>query len=299
VSEETTAYWLQLTLETLLHNAEQLEDALLQAGAIAVILQNAGDQPIFEPLPGALPLWSHTQVTGLFDAQTDIAVVKQSLRLTLGDDSALECRLEKIPERDWVRAWLDHFHPMRFGKRLWVCPKNQTPPDSSGINVFLDPGLAFGTGTHPTTALCLTWLDCAELANKTVIDYGCGSGILAIAAAKLGANRVWAVDIDPQALMSSAQNVNENGMAKRIVLSAPAQLPTEPVDLLLANIVAGTLIQLASHFSTLVRQQGQLVLSGMLIQQAEEVRAAFIPWFDFRSYQQQEGWVLLQAVRNY
>jgi ribosomal protein L11 methyltransferase len=163
----------------------------------------------------------------------------------------------------------------------------------------LDPGLAFGTGTHPTTALCLTWLDSAELASKTVIDYGCGSGILAIAAAKLGASRVWAVDIDPQALMSSAQNVNENGMAKRIVLSAPAQLPTELVDLLLANIVAGTLIQLASHFSTLVRQQGQLVLSGMLIQQVEEVRAAFTPWFDFRLYQQQEEWVLLQAVRRY
>jgi ribosomal protein L11 methyltransferase len=188
---------------------------------------------------------------------------------------------------------------MRFGKRLWVCPKNQTPPDSSGINVFLDPGLAFGTGTHPTTALCLTWLDSAELANKTVIDYGCGSGILAIAAAKLGANRVWAVDIDSQALMSSAQNVKENGMAKKVILSAPAQLPAEPVDLLLANIVAATLIQLASRFSTLVRQQGQLVLSGMLVQQAEKVRAAFTPWFDFHSYQQQEEWVLLQAVRRH
>ena len=295
---ETTLSWLQLAIEAIQHSTEQLEDALLKAGAIAVILQDAGDQAVFEPLPGELPLWLHTRVTGLFDAQTDIEVVKQILRLDLGNDYMSECRIEKLEERDWVRAWLDHFHPMHFGKNLWVCPTNQTPPDRSAITVSLDPGLAFGTGTHPTTALCLTWLDGADLLNKTVIDYGCGSGILAIAAAKLGACRVWAVDIDPQALVASNRNAHDNGVANVISLSLPAKLPAIRADMLLANILAGPLIQLAPQFGNLVRHRGQLALSGILIQQIEAVQAAFTPWFDFGPHQQQEDWALLQAIRK-
>lgn len=298
VNDETTAFWLQLTLETIQHSSEQLENALLQAGAIAVILQDAGDQPVLEPPPGETPLWPHSRVTGLFDAQTDIEVVKRLLRRALGDGALSECRLERLEERDWVRAWLDDFHSMRFGKRLWVCPTSQTPPEPMAVNLLLDPGLAFGTGTHPTTALCLTWLDGAELASKTVIDYGCGSGILAIAAAKLGASSVYAVDIDPQALMASDRNASDNGVASHITLTLPGKLPAVKVDILLANILAGPLIELAARFGSLVLPQGQLVLSGILAEQAEEVQAAYTPWFDFGQSQQREDWVLLQAVRK-
>jgi ribosomal protein L11 methyltransferase len=166
------------------------------------------------------------------------------------------------------------------------------------VNLLLDPGLAFGTGTHPTTALCLTWLDGAELASKTVIDYGCGSGILAIAAAKLGASSVYAVDIDPQALMASDRNASDNGVASHITLTLPGKLPAVKVDILLANILAGPLIELAPRFGSLVLPQGQLVLSGILAEQAEEVQAAYTPWFDFGQSQQREDWVLLQAVRK-
>jgi ribosomal protein L11 methyltransferase len=298
VNDETTAFWLQLTLETIQHSSEQLENALLQAGAIAVILQDAGDQPVLEPPPGETPLWPHSRVTGLFDAQTDIEVVKRLLRRAFGDGALSECRLERLEERDWVRAWLDDFHSMRFGKRLWVCPTSQTPPEPMAVNLLLDPGLAFGTGTHPTTALCLTWLDGAELASKTVIDYGCGSGILAIAAAKLGASSVYAVDIDPQALMASDRNASDNGVASHITLKLPGKLPAVKVDILLANILAGPLIELAPRFGSLVLPQGQLVLSGILAEQAEEVQAAYTPWFDFGQSQQREDWVLLQAVRK-
>ncbi len=298
VNDETTAFWLQLTLETIQHSSEQLENALLQAGAIAVILQDAGDQPVFEPPPGETPLWPHSRVTGLFDAQTDIEVVKRLLRRALGDGALSECRLERLEERNWVRAWLDDFHSMRFGKRLWVCPTSQTPPEPLAVNLLLDPGLAFGTGTHPTTALCLTWLDGAELASKTVIDYGCGSGILAIAAAKLGASSVYAVDIDPQALMASDRNASDNGVASQITLTLPGKLPAVRVDILLANILAGPLIELAPRFGSLVLPQGQLVLSGIFAEQAEEVQAAYTPWFDFGQSQQREDWVLLQAIRK-
>jgi len=163
MSDNATAPWLQLTLEAIDHSPEQLEDALLQAGALAVTLEDAGDQPVLEPAPGETPLWAHTRVTGLFDAQTDIEIVKGQLRRFLHAPILPECRLTALEERDWVRAWMDNFHPMRFGQRLWICPTHSDPPEPTAVNIRLDPGLAFGTGTHPTTALCLDWLDGADL----------------------------------------------------------------------------------------------------------------------------------------
>lgn len=296
--DETTATWMQLSLEAIRHTPEQLEDALLESGAIAVILQNGGDQPVLEPGPGETPLWPRTRVTGLFDGLTDIQVVKHLLRHRLGEEILPECRLEQMEDRDWIRAWTDEFHPMRFGQRLWVCPGGQPPPNAKAVNLFLDPGLAFGTGTHPTTALCLEWLEAARLTSKTVIDYGCGSGILAIAAAKLGSSEVWAVDIDPQALIASDQNAANNGVADVVSLGAPADLPATPADILIANILAGPLIGLAFHFSTLVVTGGRLILSGILAHQADAVETAFTPWFDFGPRQNREDWVLLQAVRK-
>ncbi|MFZ1642346.1 MAG: 50S ribosomal protein L11 methyltransferase [Candidatus Contendobacter sp.] len=296
---DATAPWLQLTLEAIDHNPEQLEDALLRTGALAVTLEDAGDQPVLEPAPGETPLWAHTRVTGLFDAQTDIEVVKRKLRRFLHTPVLPECRLTPLEERDWVRAWMDHFHPMRFGQRLWVCPTGQTPPDPTAVNIRLDPGLAFGTGTHPTTALCLEWLDGADLTGQTVLDYGCGSGILAIAAAKLGARRVWAVDIDPQALLASDDNADENGVEDHIELASPAELPAAlSVEVLLANILAGVLAQLAPEFGRRVKPGGRLVLSGILEPHADAVRAAFLREFTFGPVRRREDWVLLEGVRR-
>ena len=299
MSDATTAPWLQLTLEAIDHSSEQLEDALLQAGALAVTLEDAGDQPVLEPAPGETPIWAHTRVTGLFDAQTDIEVVKGQLRRFLHASHLPECRLTALEERDWVRAWMDHFHSMRFGQRLWVCPTGQTPPEPEAINIRLDPGLAFGTGTHPTTALCLEWLDSVDLADKTVLDYGCGSGILAIAAAKLGARRVWAVDIDPQALLASDDNAAENEVEARIELVSPAELPAGlRVDILLANILVGVLVRLAPEFGRRVQPGGRLVLSGILDQHTDAVRAAFSHEFVIGQIQRREDWVLLEGVRR-
>lgn len=299
MSDDATAPWLQLTLEAIEHPPEQLEDALLRAGALAVTLADAGNQPVLEPAPGQTPLWRHTRVTGLFDAQTDIEVVKGQLRRFLCATALPECRLTALEERDWVRAWMDHFHPMRFGRRLWICPSCQAPPDPAAVNIRLDPGLAFGTGTHPTTALCLEWLDAADVTGKTVLDYGCGSGILAIAAAKLGARRVWAVDIDPQALIASDDNADANRVEDRIELSHPEALPPAlQVDLVLANILAGILVQLASEFAQRVKSGGRLLLSGILEPHADVVQAAFSP--NFRGFNRilREDWVLLECVRR-
>ncbi|MDQ5911753.1 MAG: Ribosomal protein methyltransferase [Pseudomonadota bacterium] len=299
MSDDAMAPWLQLSLQAIDHTAEQLEDALLQVGALAVTLQDAGDQPVLEPGPGETPLWPQTCVTGLFDAQTDIEVIKRQLHCILHTPILPECRLAELEERDWVRAWMDDFHPMRFGQRLWICPTMQAPPDPNAINIRLDPGLAFGTGTHPTTALCLEWLDGAEMAELTVLDYGCGSGILAIAAAKLGARRVWAVDIDPQALLASDDNASENGVEDRLTLATPAELPTAlTVDVLVANILAGVLARLAPEFARRVKPGGRLALSGILEQHADAVQAAFARDFTFARPRQREDWVLLEGTRK-
>ncbi|HRX61997.1 MAG TPA: 50S ribosomal protein L11 methyltransferase [Candidatus Competibacter sp.] len=299
MSDNATAPWLQLTLEAIDHSPEQLEDALLQAGALAVTLEDAGDQPVLEPAPGETPLWAHTRVTGLFDAQTDIEIVKGQLRRFLHAPILPECRLTALEERDWVRAWMDNFHPMRFGQRLWICPTHSDPPEPTAVNIRLDPGLAFGTGTHPTTALCLDWLDGADLAGQTVLDYGCGSGILAIAAAKLGAKRVWAVDIDPQALLASDDNASENEIEDRIELADPAELPGNlRVNVLLANILAGVLVRLAPEFSRRVQSGGRLVLAGILEQHADAVQAVFTRDFTFVPPRRHGDWVLLEGTRR-
>lgn len=299
MSDNATAPWLQLTLEAIDHSPEQLEDALLQAGALAVTLEDAGDQPVLEPAPGETPLWAHTRVTGLFDAQTDIEIVKGQLQRFLHAPILPECRLTALEERDWVRAWMDNFHPMRFGQRLWICPTHSDPPEPTAVNIRLDPGLAFGTGTHPTTALCLDWLDGADLAGQTVLDYGCGSGILAIAAAKLGAKRVWAVDIDPQALLASDDNASENEVEDRIELADPAELPGNlRVNVLLANILAGVLVRLAPEFSRRVQSGGRLVLAGILEQHADAVQAVFTRDFTFVPPRRRGDWVLLEGTRR-
>lgn len=210
-----------------------------------------------------------------------------------------KARVEILEDKDWEREWMENFHPMQFGQRLWICPSWRDVPDPEAVNVMLDPGLAFGTGTHPTTALCLTWLDGQELGGQTVIDYGCGSGILGIAALKLGAGRVIGVDIDPQAIEASRENAARNGVENGVELYLPADRPQLQADVLVANILAGPLRELASDIASLVKPGGRLALSGILATQAEEVRAAYLPWFEMDAPVEQEEWVRLSGIRKH
>ena len=290
--------WLQLELEATPDNAEQLSELLHTAGAGAVTLQDAADQPLFEPPPGTTPLWNATRVVGLFEADTDIPTVLASLQRQLEPAPLPAWHLNPLEDRDWVRAWMDNFEPMRFGKRLWICPSGYTPPEPQAVNILLDPGLAFGTGTHPTTAMCLRWLDAHPPQDLAVIDYGCGSGILAIAACKLGARHVSGVDTDPQALLATYDNADKNQASDCIDAYLPADFHSQPVPLLLANILAGPLQSLAHRFSELVESTGHIVLSGILAEQVEPVMQQYQATFDIQLVDQQEDWVCLAGQRR-
>lgn len=288
--------WHQITLTTSRTQAESLEDTLLDLGAISVTLQDAADVPVLEPLPGETPLWPEVNVVGLFDQEADTAQIDAQLAARgLGKGAWIE-----VEDQDWERAWMDQFQPLRFGERLWIVPSWLEAPDPQAVNILLDPGLAFGTGTHPTTALCLEWLDGADMAGKTVLDYGCGSGILAIAALKLGAHEAFGIDIDPQALTATRDNAARNAiMADRLHTGLPGVLPEEArFDVLLANILMGPLIELAPTLTKHVKPGGVLVLSGLLAEQADAVMAAYAHAFDFDRPALKDGWVRLSAVRR-
>jgi ribosomal protein L11 methyltransferase len=266
--------WLQAHVRIDPAHAERVEAALEAAGAVSVTLVDAADDPVLEPAPGATPLWAQVRVTGLFDG----AGGADALRATLGDalDAGGALRIEPLEEKVWERAWLEHFRPMRFGRRLWVIPGGQTAELAEGdVAVVLDPGLAFGTGTHATTALCLEWLDSLDLAGRRLIDVGCGSGILAVAALKLGAAQAVAIDHDPQALLATRENAARNGVADRLTVIGADAPPPEPADVVVANILAGTLIDLAPRILAMVRPGGRLALSGILADQAEAVATAY------------------------
>ncbi|WP_134593761.1 50S ribosomal protein L11 methyltransferase, partial [Pseudomonas aeruginosa] len=250
--------WLQVRLAITPEQAETYEDALLEVGAVSVTFMDAEDQPIFEPDLGTTPLWSRTHLLALFEADTDETALLAHLALLTGGDLP-EHHVEEIADQDWERSWMDNFQPMRFGRRLWIVPSWHAAPEPDAVNLLLDPGLAFGTGTHPTTALCLEWLDGQELAGRQVLDFGCGSGILAIAALLLGAERAVGTDIDPQALEASRDNASRNGIEPaRFPVYLPADLPQRQADVLVANILAGPLVSLAPQLTGLVRPGGLL-----------------------------------------
>lgn len=290
--------WLQVRLAITPEQAEKYEDALLSVGAVSVTFMDAEDQPIFEPDLGTTPLWSHTHLLALFEADVDLDNLTAHLeRLTGGP--LPEYQIEQIEDQDWERSWMDNFTPMRFGQRLWIVPSWHAAPEPDAVNLLLDPGLAFGTGTHPTTALCLQWLDSQALQGASVLDFGCGSGILAIAALLLGADQAIGTDIDPQALEASRENANRNGLAaQRFALYMPADLPAEAADVVLANILAGPLISLAGQITRLVKPGGRLALSGILAEQAEDVRAAYSTAFDLDPTATQDGWVRITGKRR-
>ena len=270
--------WIQLQIPADPDNADQLEDLLMEMGAEAVSMEDAADQPLYEPDPGTTPLWSQTTVTGLFQSDRDIEQLCASVRDAwhqATQQDLPEINVTLVEDKDWERAWMDDFQPLKFGERLWIVPSWHEAPDPGAANLMLDPGLAFGTGTHPTTALCLEWLDGQEVQGRQVIDYGCGSGILGLAALLLGADHVTGVDTDPQALEASRENARRNGVEEnRLDLYLPEQAPAGKADMVLANILAQPLIGLAPHLATLTRPGGDLVLSGILSNQAREVMAA-------------------------
>jgi ribosomal protein L11 methyltransferase len=290
--------WLQLILECSADDAPLYSDLLSEQGAAAVTMVDSADQPLFEPAVGTTPLWNNTRVVGLFETDVDLDVVLLELAAARTPEPLPPLRIEQLEDKDWNRAWMDTFQPMRFGDRVWIVPSWHTPPDADGVNILLDPGLAFGTGTHPTTRLCLEWLDGHPPRGAKVIDYGCGSGILAIAAALLGAESVLCIDNDPQALIATRDNAERNKVESRLVAMLPESAPEAPCELLLANILAGPLMELAEKFSRLVQPGGQVVLSGILPEQAEAVRESYLPWFEMATPVEHDGWIRLEGRRK-
>lgn len=291
--------WLQLSLEL-----EDLQPGQAQAqcealGALSVTLSDAGDQPVLEPLPGETPTWPQTRLAALFSAgpdDPDESQLRDALAQAL-QVAKKRIRIERLAERDWSNEWRKDLAPRRFGERLWICPDGQRPAASDALVIDLDPGLAFGTGSHPTTALCLEWLAGLDLSGQTVIDYGCGSGVLALAAARLGATRVWATDIDPQALEASARNAQHNGLQKVIRVVTTDDLPGCETDILVANILANPLRQLAGEFATRVRVAGRLALAGLLQEQVDGVLRSYQEYFALSQCAQRENWALLAGRR--
>ncbi|MDO4877751.1 MAG: 50S ribosomal protein L11 methyltransferase [Neisseria sp.] len=281
--------------------AEALSDALMEQGALSATIEDfyAGtdnEQPIFgEPGMTAGQVWQHSRVAALFEDGADAAGALDRAAAALGM-AAPACQIERLPEQDWVRLTQAQFDPIRISDRLWITPSWHDAPDKEAINLQLDPGLAFGTGSHPTTRLCLQWLDGRLRGGEHVLDYGCGSGILAIAAMKLGAASATGVDIDPQAVESGRQNAEKNRIAARFFL--PDDLPQGQFDLVLANILANPLRMLGEMLAARTKSGGRIVLSGLLADQAQELSDIYSRWFDMEEAQTDEGWACLSGVKR-
>lgn len=277
--------------------ADGAEAACFECGASAITFADARDEPVLEPAPGEFRLWPATRLEALFtpDAPQEALIARLSAALGVAPERLTARRLA---DRVWEREWLRDFHAMRFGRRLWICPQHEQVEDPDAVVVRLDPGLAFGTGTHPTTALCLEWLDAHPPIDGEVVDYGCGSGVLALAAARLGARRVQCFDIDPQALLATHENAAANGLERQIRPCAAAEALEPPVALLMANILCAPLVALAPRFAALVATDGAVLLAGLLEPDADEVIAAYAPWFALKPFATREGWVALSGRRR-
>jgi ribosomal protein L11 methyltransferase len=283
--------WFQLKIEHCpSEDIETLSEELEELGALSIMLTDKNDDPVLEPEPGTTPLWPEVTMQVLYAQASDAQHSKAHIALTR---ASLQCSLEILPDKDWERAWMNDFKPQHFGKRLWICPTWLTPPEPNAVNLRLDPGLAFGTGTHATTSLCLTWLEQANLQHKSVIDYGCGSGILALAALKLGAEHAQAIDIDDQALQATKSNAQVNHLDKhKLFIGKPEDLQ-KPVDLIIANILLAPLIQLKDTFWQFLLRDEHLVVSGLLSEQAPLLIAAYASAFTHIATEHLEGWALL------
>ncbi len=262
--------------------------------AISISLEDAEDAPIFVEQVGSTPLWQYITLTALFTDEIDLQSLQNRLEQAL--ETAVEINQREIQAQDWQRSWMQNFQPLQFGERLWVCPSWTTYPDPFAINIRLDPGMAFGTGTHGTTALCLQWLAKHSLSNKTVIDFGCGSGILAIAAYYLGAKNVYAIDHDPQAIQATKLNAAKNGVDKTCMHIRLDNKPTQQsCDVLIANVLLTPLIELAPRFAKILLPEGKIILSGILEQQLEELKAVYQSYFTIDAIHTKNEWLLIEA----
>jgi len=294
--------WRQFVMNLDAMDAEVVEEIFERFGASSVTLTDAGDDPVLEPGPGETPLWADTTITGLFTSDINLQPLRDALVTELNLTALPAHRTEDLEDRVWEREWLKDFGPMQFGRRLWIYPAGCTVPESEAVVVHLDPGLAFGTGTHATTALCLEWLDGLTLEGKTMLDYGCGSGILAIAGLKLGCASAVGMDIDPQAVIATRQNASDNDVAGNLrIFGTPAEIQGD-FDVVVANILAGPLVQFAESITLTLRGSGMLALSGVLCEQAGDVMAAYEPWIDFDEpvFKEQDGqiWSRLTGKRR-
>jgi ribosomal protein L11 methyltransferase len=294
--------WLQLICQTTKKHHQAIEDVMEGAGALSITWQDAKDTPVLEPLPGEQLLWDDMVITALFDKGTDLSDLSDTLNSNKSAWDIQDFHIETLADQDWERVWMKDFHPIQFGENLWIYPSNyEIPKDHPKEHVFihLDPGLAFGTGTHPTTALCLEWLDQNPPKDLTVVDYGSGSGILAVAAVKLGATHVNATDIDPQALIATADNMLRNDIpAKKISNYLPKDCPQKEHDLVLANILCGPLIELFPVISSLTRSGGKLVLSGLLEEQQTDLIKTYSSSFTDFDVKVLDGWIRISATKT-
>jgi ribosomal protein L11 methyltransferase len=290
--------WQRLILDTERDLATTLDEWLAEHGAMSVSLEDSGDEPLFDIAESDKPLWSHTTVVALFAADQDLGALMDQLAQHLAPRPLPSWRREELADRQWERVWLDRFQPIHIHGRLWISPHGMTPPDADAVTVYIDPGLAFGTGTHPTTHLCLQWLAQQDLTGRAVLDYGCGSGILAIAAVKLGARVAWGVDNDPGALRVALENARANEVAEAFSTFLPDELmPEQIADVTVANILAQPLMELAPELDRHTADGGRIALSGILREQAEAVRKCYDAAFTLE-LQSRENWVLLSGSRR-
>ncbi|MGA7540920.1 MAG: 50S ribosomal protein L11 methyltransferase [Steroidobacteraceae bacterium] len=281
-------------------SAADAEATCFACGASSVTFVDADDGdnfPVLEPAPGEFRLWPAARIKALFAAGVDGDATVLALRRALGIET-VRLHVREVADRAWEREWLRDFHAMRFGRRLWICPRHEQVEEPAAAVVRMDPGLAFGTGTHASTALCLAWLDAHPPEGRDVVDFGCGSGVLALAALRLGARRASCFDIDPQAMIATRENAAANGLSAQVRLCDSIGALARGADLLLANILAGPLTELAPSFADILRPAGVLVLSGLMETEVSEVTRAYDAWFDMCIYGVRESWVCLWGRRN-
>jgi len=291
--------WQQIIFHTSKQFSDDIEFFLEESGALSITWNDAGDTPVLEPLPGETPLWDELVATVLFDTNKNLTLIKQQLSYKKDMWEISKLQVEKVEDKDWVRVWMKDFHPMKFGDNLWIYPSNYDIPDDDSVKIHLDPGLAFGTGTHPTTALCLEWLDQNPPHNLQMVDYGCGSGILAVAAAKLGAQHIVATDIDPQGLTATKENMLRNTISDdKISCYLPDACPQNPVDLVMANILFGPLLELFPRIASLTKSNGTLVVSGLLKEQTDQLIELYSSKFKNFNVQVQGDWARVSAIKT-
>ena len=291
--------WLQLRIECNESQTSTFELILDLLGAVSITFEDGANQPLYEPPLGTNPLWQITRITALVDGETNQQELVEQLTTQYFGSEPLNYQIQLMEDKTWQTEWMKHIKPVSFNNRLWVVPQGFEIPEPEATNVLFNPGLAFGTGSHPTTALCLEWLARQNLKGKTLIDYGCGSGILGIAACLLGSNENHMIDIDSQAIEATTKNAQLNNLSsKQIQCYLPEVFPNIQCDVLIANILATPLIELAETFSSLIPSKGLLALSGILDEQVDAVQSTYEAWFDIISVESKGEWILLNAIRK-